>query len=74
MVLPKALAPLGHGGVITPSCATLGGLLLATLWLGEKFIAKRAIGALIIVGGLVVIGGEASTGLPEILYLFWPSL
>ena len=53
------LVPLGHGGVIQPSCATLGGLLLATLWLGEKFIAKRAIGALIIVCGLVVIGAEA---------------
>lgn len=53
------LAPLGHGGVISPSCATLAGLLLATLWLGEKFITKRAVGALIIVCGLVVIGGEA---------------
>ena len=53
------LVPLGHGGVIQPSCATLGGLLPATLWLGEKFIAKRAIGALIIVCGLVVIGAEA---------------
>ena len=53
------LAPLGHGGVIPPSCATLAGLLLATLWLGEKFIAKRAIGALIIVCGLVVIGAKS---------------
>jgi drug/metabolite transporter (DMT)-like permease len=53
------LVPLGHGGVIQPSCLALGGLLLATLWLGEKFVAKRAIGALIIVCGLVVIGAEA---------------
>lgn len=53
------LVPLGHGGVIQPSCATLGGLLLATLLLGEKLMAMRAIGALIIVGGLAVIGGEA---------------
>jgi drug/metabolite transporter (DMT)-like permease len=53
------LVPLGHGAVIQPSSATLGGLLLATLWLGEKFIATRAIGALIIVCGLVVIGAEA---------------
>jgi len=54
------LVPLGHGGVIQPSCATLGGLLLATLWLGERLIARRAIGALIIVCGLGVIGAEAA--------------
>jgi hypothetical protein len=29
------LVPLGHGGVIQPSWGTLGGLLLATLVLGE---------------------------------------
>jgi len=55
------LVPLGHGGVIQPSCATLGGLLLATALLGEKLVAVRAIGALIIVCGLAVIGGEAVT-------------
>ena len=55
------LVPLGHGGVIQPSCATLGGFLLATLVLREKLVAMRAIGALIIVGGLAVIGGEAVT-------------
>ena len=55
------LVPLGHGGVIQPSCATLGGLLLATLLLGEKFLVGRAIGALIIVCGLSVIGAEAVT-------------
>jgi drug/metabolite transporter (DMT)-like permease len=53
------LVPLGHAGVIQPSCATLGGLLLATLLLGEKLGAARAIGALIIVCGLAVIGAEA---------------
>ncbi len=53
------LVPLGHGGVIQPSCATLGGLLLAAWVLGEKLTTSRAIGALIIVCGLVVIGGEA---------------
>ncbi|MGB7689395.1 MAG: hypothetical protein WBL98_13050 [Pseudolabrys sp.] len=41
------LVPLGHGGVIQPSCATLGGLLLVTLVLKEKLVAMRAIGALI---------------------------
>jgi drug/metabolite transporter (DMT)-like permease len=51
--------PLAHGGVIQPSCAALGGLALATLMLKEKLPAQRAVGALIIVAGLVTIGGEA---------------
>jgi drug/metabolite transporter (DMT)-like permease len=53
------LVPLGHGGVIQPSCGTLGGLLLATLVLGEKLTTSRLIGAVIITCGLAVIGGEA---------------
>jgi drug/metabolite transporter (DMT)-like permease len=51
--------PLAHGGVIQPSCAALGGLVLATVLLKEKLPAQRAVGALVIVGGLVVIGSEA---------------
>ena len=51
--------PLGHGGVIQPSCAALTGLLLATLVLRERLPPQRALGAAIIVGGLAVIGGEA---------------
>jgi drug/metabolite transporter (DMT)-like permease len=53
------LVPLAHGGVIQPSCAALGGLLLATAVLGEKLPAQRAAGAAVIVIGLVVIGGDA---------------
>ncbi len=53
------LVPLGHGGVIQPSCATLGGILLAALVLHERLGLMRAAGAAIIVCGLVVIGGEA---------------
>jgi drug/metabolite transporter (DMT)-like permease len=53
------LVPLGHGGVIQPSCAALGGLSLATLVLHEKLPARRALGAAVIVAGLAVIGGEA---------------
>ena len=34
--------PLAHGGVIQPSCAALGGLVLATLVLKEKLPASRA--------------------------------
>jgi drug/metabolite transporter (DMT)-like permease len=50
--------PLAHGGVIQPSCAALGGLVLATLLLKERLPAQRAAGALVILGGLVVIGGD----------------
>ena len=57
--------PLGHGGVIQPSCGALGGLLLATLVLREKLITSRLIGALIIVGGLVAIGGEGAVTFGE---------
>src|SRR4051812_30016291 len=53
------LVPLGHGGVIQPSSAALFGLLLATVVLLERLPTRRAIGALVIVGGLLVIGAEA---------------
>ena len=55
------LVPLGHGGIIQPSCAALLGLLLATLVLHERLPPRRATGAGVIVCGLVVIGGEAVT-------------
>src|SRR5881227_4465464 len=51
--------PLGHGSVIQPSCATLGGLLLAALFLKEHVSASRVAGAIVIVGGLGVIGAES---------------
>lgn len=51
--------PLGHGSVIQPSCATLGGLLLAALFLKEKISVSRLAGAIVIVGGLGVIGAES---------------
>jgi drug/metabolite transporter (DMT)-like permease len=53
------LVPLGHGGVIQPSCAAVIGLLLATVVLKEKLPLQRLAGALTIVLGLMVIGGEA---------------
>lgn len=55
------LVPLGHGGVIQPSCAALSGLLLATLLLREPLPPARAIGAAVVVLGLATIGGEAIT-------------
>ena len=51
--------PLGHGGVIQPSCAALGGLILARLVLKEALPLRRIAGALAIVFGLAVIGAEA---------------
>jgi len=51
--------PLGHAGVIQPSCAALGGLLLAWLVLKEPLPPRRIAGALAIVFGLCTIGVEA---------------
>jgi drug/metabolite transporter (DMT)-like permease len=53
------LVPLGHGGVIQPSCAALGGLILATVVLHERVVAARVVGAVALVCGLGVIGYEA---------------
>ncbi len=51
--------PLGHGSVIQPSSATLGALLLAAVFLRERIPPLRMLGAVAIVGGLVVIGAES---------------
>jgi len=51
--------PLGHGSIIQPSCAAVGGLILARLMLKEVLPVRRIVGALIIVLGLAVIGTEA---------------
>ncbi len=51
--------PLGHGSVIQPSCATLGGLFLAAVLLRERISLSRFFGAVVIVAGLAVIGGES---------------
>ncbi len=51
--------PLGHGAIIQPSCAAVGGLILARLVLKEALPPRRIAGALSIVLGLAVIGAEA---------------
>jgi drug/metabolite transporter (DMT)-like permease len=51
--------PLGHGSVIQPSSATLGGLLLAAVFLRERVPPSRIAGGVVIVGGLAVIGAES---------------
>jgi drug/metabolite transporter (DMT)-like permease len=53
------LVPLGHGAVIQPSCAALGGLILARLVLHEPLPPRRIVGAVAILIGLAVIGAEA---------------
>jgi drug/metabolite transporter (DMT)-like permease len=53
-------APLGHGAVIQPSAAMLAGLGLAALVLGERLPQTRLFGAVAIIGGLVVLAGEAA--------------
>jgi drug/metabolite transporter (DMT)-like permease len=55
------LVPLGHGAIIQPSCASLGGLALASLVLKEALPGRRIIGALAMVLGLAAIGTEALT-------------
>jgi drug/metabolite transporter (DMT)-like permease len=51
--------PLGHGAIIQPSCAALGGLVLSSLVLGEPLPARRVLGGLAMIAGLIVIGIEA---------------
>jgi drug/metabolite transporter (DMT)-like permease len=51
--------PLGHGALIQPSCAALGGLLLARFLLKEPLPPRRIVGAVTILAGLAVIGAEA---------------
>lgn len=53
------LVPLGHGTTIQPACAALFGLLGATLILREKLVLSRAVGAAVIIAGLIVFGAEA---------------
>jgi len=55
------LVPLGHGTTIQPACATLGGLILASLVLHERATPQRILGGAIIVVGLVVFGVESLT-------------
>ena len=51
--------PLGHGSIIQPSCAAVGGLDAGAAGAREALPWRRIVGALIIVLGLAVIGIEA---------------
>jgi len=48
-------APLAHGAAIQPASITLTGILLGTLWLGEKLTSKQAIGIVILVIGTSIV-------------------
>jgi drug/metabolite transporter (DMT)-like permease len=53
------LVPLGHGTTIQPACATLFGLILATVVLRERATAMRVLGGATIIAGLIVFGAES---------------
>lgn len=55
------VAPLGHGAVIHPAAAALGGLVLAYFVLREPLTTARVIGVACIILGLIVLAGEAVT-------------
>ena len=57
------LAPLGHGAVVQPAAATVGGLLLASAILREPLTLRRVGGALAIVAGLALLAAEALTAI-----------
>jgi drug/metabolite transporter (DMT)-like permease len=50
--------PLGHGSIIQPACASVGGLILARLILKEALPPRRIAGAFAIVLGLAIISAE----------------
>lgn len=54
-------APLGHGAVIHPASAALGGLILAYFILGEPLTRSRIVGLIGIILGLIVLAGEAAS-------------
>lgn len=57
------LVPLGHGAVIQPGSAAVGGLVLASLVLREPVLARRMLGAAVIVAGLMLLAGESLTSI-----------
>lgn len=55
------LVPLGHGVVIQPACAVLGGMILAAWLLNDKLSRVRLFGAIAMIAGLALFAGEAIT-------------
>ncbi len=57
------VAPLGHGAVIHPAAAAVGGLILAYFVLSEPLTRGRVVGVIFILSGLVVLASEAATAI-----------
>lgn len=56
-------APLAHGAVIQPSAIILGGMIAASVFLGEHLTRQKLTGAVVIVLGLVLAAGFAGSEL-----------
>lgn len=54
-----SFAPLAHGAVLQPGALTVGSLILAAVFLGDRPTVGRIVGIGVILGGLVVIAGPA---------------
>jgi drug/metabolite transporter (DMT)-like permease len=52
-----AFAPLAHGALIQPATVTVGSLVLAALWLGDRPTRARLLGVGVILAGLAVVAG-----------------
>ena len=53
-----SFAPLAHGAVLQPGTATIVGLVLSIVFLGERPDASRLAGSFVVVLGLVTIAGS----------------
>lgn len=51
-------APLVHGAVIMPACVTGFGMLFGAFILGERAGPGRLLGAIVMLAGLLLLGGE----------------
>ncbi|MEO5698151.1 MAG: DMT family transporter [Burkholderiaceae bacterium] len=54
-----ALAPLAHGAVIAPACQMLAGLALSAWLAHQRWTRESAVGAGLVVMGLVFMGGDS---------------
>jgi drug/metabolite transporter (DMT)-like permease len=60
--LGSQLAPAAHGAMILPAMTLLVGLGLGAWWLGEPVGARRAVGAVALLCGLVLLGAHGLAG------------
>ena len=53
-----SLAPLAHGAVIAPACQMLAGLVLSAWIAHQGWTRESALGAVLVLLGLVLVGGD----------------